>query len=280
MSLHTAEVAISPRRPGEILNKLATPLLGQAAGVYFERPAPPALQAHFSRTWWHTVPVERAHGTLVVPDGCTDLLCIDGALRVAGPDRKAKLERVPPGTTVVGFRFQPGVAAAWLRVPMSDIVGARPLLASFWGDEVRSLGEWAAEAATAAGVAQRLESALAARVPRMTRMNETAQKIFHCLDGSRQSDARIVSYLSRQLGMSDRTLRRRCHEAFGYGPKTLHRILRFQRYLQMAESRTDAAAADLAMDAGYADQPHLIRETRELAGLTPRELVAQLAHRP
>ena len=100
------------------------------------------------------------------------------------------------------------------------------------------------------------------------------------VDGSRQSDARIVSYLSRQLGMSDRSLRRRCHEAFGYGPKTLHRILRFQRYLQMAESRTDAAAADLAMDAGYADQPHLIRETRELAGLTPRELVAQLAHRP
>ena len=77
-----------------------------------------------------------------------------------------------------------------------------------------------------------------------------------------------------------RQLRRRCHAAVGYGPKTLQRVLRFRRFV----SRIDAglpsgqAAHDLAalaVQVGYADQAHLTRECRALAGLTPAALARQ-----
>jgi AraC-like DNA-binding protein len=74
------------------------------------------------------------------------------------------------------------------------------------------------------------------------------------------------------LGVSERQLRRRFEDAVGYGPKTLARVLRFQRFLALAAGGGDLAR--LALSAGYADQAHLTRECRRLAGRTPVALLA------
>ncbi len=58
----------------------------------------------------------------------------------------------------------------------------------------------------------------------------------------------------------------------GYGPKTLHRVLRFHRFMRHVAVPTIDLAGAAAL-AGYADQPHLSREARRLAGLTPRQLI-------
>ncbi|MEV5575114.1 DUF6597 domain-containing transcriptional factor [Spirillospora sp. NPDC052269] len=67
------------------------------------------------------------------------------------------------------------------------------------------------------------------------------------------------------VGLSERQLRRRALVAFGYGPKVLQRVLRFQRVLRAA--RAGVPAADAAVGAGYADQAHMAHEVRELAGV-------------
>ncbi|MER8384766.1 helix-turn-helix domain-containing protein [Mesorhizobium sp. M0166] len=68
-----------------------------------------------------------------------------------------------------------------------------------------------------------------------------------------------------------RTLRRRFDESFGYGPKTLDRILRYQRFLRLS-SHSNSSTAMLAAEAGYSDQAHLVRESRRLTGGTPRQI--------
>ena len=78
-----------------------------------------------------------------------------------------------------------------------------------------------------------------------------------------------VETLADDLGLSERQLRRRCHAAAGYGPKTLQRVLRFRRFLAAAHG--DLARA--ALDAGYADQSHLTRECTRLAGRPPAALL-------
>ena len=45
--------------------------------------------------------------------------------------------------------------------------------------------------------------------------------------------------IAGQVGLSERQFRRRLHAAAGYGPKTLQRVLRFQRFVRML----DAAAS-------------------------------------
>ena len=80
-----------------------------------------------------------------------------------------------------------------------------------------------------------------------------------------------VATVAAHVGLGTRQLHRLSLERFGYGPKTLASILRFQRALRLA--RTERSAAALALRAGYADQAHLIRETRRLAGTTFGSLI-------
>lgn len=77
--------------------------------------------------------------------------------------------------------------------------------------------------------------------------------------------------MAERHGLSERGLRRVCDRVFGYGPKTLASIHRFQYALHLLRSGTSLSEAS-AM-AGYVDQCHLNRETQRLAGTTPRELV-------
>ena len=88
-------------------------------------------------------------------------------------------------------------------------------------------------------------------------------------------DVPLVPWLGRALAMSERTLRRRFDESFGYGPKTLDRILRYQRFLRLAR-QSPAPTAMLAVEAGYSDQAHLVRESRRLTGSTPLQIARML----
>nr|WP_282600052.1 helix-turn-helix domain-containing protein [Patulibacter sp. SYSU D01012] len=83
-----------------------------------------------------------------------------------------------------------------------------------------------------------------------------------------------VAELAHRVGLSERQLRRRFLEHVGYGPRTLHRVLRLQRLLDRAIAAPDEGLAALAAHAGYADQAHLAREARALAGTTAAALVA------
>ncbi|MFT4188178.1 MAG: helix-turn-helix domain-containing protein [Aeromicrobium sp.] len=74
-------------------------------------------------------------------------------------------------------------------------------------------------------------------------------------------------------GLSERSLRRVSDRVFGYGPKTLASIHRFQRALRLA--RSGRPASEAAVLAGYADQSHLARDTRRLAGTTFSALVEE-----
>src|SRR5262245_7144788 len=154
------------------------PILGQAVGVYRERPAPGPLARHFSRTWFHALPSGAVRQSAIVPDGCSDLIWSNGSLRIAGPDRTAKIEQLSPGATVVGLRFQPGALAAWLRVPASELVGARVRLEHFWGAEARRIADWVSEGRSPTEVAARLETAMARRAAGMKDGDSWAGMVF------------------------------------------------------------------------------------------------------
>ena len=85
-----------------------------------------------------------------------------------------------------------------------------------------------------------------------------------------------VGLLSRGLGVSERQLRRRFDQTVGYGPKTLDRVLRFQRFVSRdaAIAGGDERLARVAAELGYSDQAHLTRDCVALSGLTPSALVA------
>ncbi|AZS84332.1 helix-turn-helix domain-containing protein [Streptomyces griseoviridis] len=200
----------------------------------------------------------------VLPDGCMDLLWNDGALLVAGPDTHAHLTGHAPGAWA-GVRFAPGTAPGLLGVPAHELTNRRVDLADLWpAAEVRRLGAVVDAAADPADgleeAALRIAADVPAPDPRLSRLVGAL------------AAGRPVAATADELGIGARQLHRRSRTAFGYGPKTLGRVLRLQRALALA--RAGVPFADTAARSGFADQAHLARDVKELAGLPLRELLA------
>lgn len=256
------------------LNKSAKATLAQAAGTYLEQPVAGPLGAYFGSMWLHSLPTAEVAPIVVVPDGCIDLQLIDGVLRVAGPDREAQTESFSPGTTILGLRFLPTRAPAWLGLPASEILNQRVPLEDLLGAKARRLSDDLGGAREPAELAQRLEKLIALRRPPPTRGRVDMYAAFELVSSGAPPGRPLIPWLLGKLAVSERTLRRRFDESFGYGPKTLDRILRFQRFLHLTRTRRGASGASLAAEAGYTDQAHLVRESRRLAGATPCEIAA------
>ena len=84
-----------------------------------------------------------------------------------------------------------------------------------------------------------------------------------------------IADVARALGVGERRLERAFDEAVGLPPKQLARVLRFRAVVRRVDRDPDVRWTDLAFDTGYADQPHLVREFRALAGVTPTQYAAE-----
>jgi AraC-like DNA-binding protein len=235
---------------------------------YIERPVPDALASHACCVWRQTAGPE-GHTQRVLPDGCMDVVWgQNGDLVIAGVATGPVLVDIPPGATLFGVRFGPGAAGPALGLAARELRDQIVTLDAVWGRTGRELAERLAEtpvrerlAVLAGAVASRLRDA----VPPDRLVGHAATLLGSGLP---------VAETSREVALGDRHLRRRFHETVGYGPKTLQRVLRLHRFLDLTESARDHDLARLAFEAGYADQPHLTRECRELSGLPPAALLA------
>ena len=213
---------------------------------------------------WRSVTPPGAGPARVLPDGCLDLIWHEGTVFVAGPDTTAQLVSPAAGERDFALRFGGGTGPGVVGVPASELVDRQVPLADLWpAAEVRAI----AESADPAGA---LEAAA-------TRRWQPPDPVMVALAAGARS-ALPVGVIAGDSGLSERQLRRRSMASFGYGPKTLHRIFRMRRAVALA--RAGRAFAEVAAEAGYADQAHLSRDVRDLAGLPLSGLVAERAGQP
>jgi AraC-like DNA-binding protein len=214
---------------------------------------------------------EAGDSVLILPDGCVDLLWREGELVVAGLDRTARPSPVVPGERILGLRLRPGVAGAVLGMPASEVLDVHVRLEELLGRRAGELAERLDESNGDTEAFDLLEGMIGSQVRnRGTDPLVLAATRRLGFPGSR------VDQLAASLGISDRQLRRRFHQAVGYGPKTLDRVLRFRRLVAQAGAIAagESDLARVAADLGYADQAHLTRDCQRLSGMTPSQLSA------
>ena len=115
---------------------------------------------------------------------------------------------------------------------------------------------------------------LAAAVERHARPVSDSDRLVRAAVYRLRARSGRVADLAGDLDVGDRRLHRRFSSAVGYGPKTLDRIFRFERFRRLAAAAPGPTSlAELAYTAGYSDQAHLTRECRRLAGDTPVRIV-------
>jgi AraC-like DNA-binding protein len=250
-----------------MLEPVRTP--SQTSPAYVEVAPPPALQQFVERLWVHRIAGPTPpDGRRLLPDGRMTLVWIGGlGVRISGPQTRYTERADLPPMVVLGATFRPGAAPQLLRAPAAEFINHHVALDDIDSRLARRLDERLANSVTAADALAALADELARHLRTSPQPDPVVRDAVTWLD----HPTATVSEAAALALVSERELQRRFVDHIGYGPKTLHRVLRFQRFMrQLALPNIDLAAA--AALAGYADQPHLSRETRRLAGLTPRQL--------
>ena len=219
----------------------------------------------------------------ILPDGCVELILNFGArfsqhtngARVIQPrhflvgQMTGPILISPTGRVeLLGVRFHPGGTSAFMRVPMNEVTDHVAELGSLSRELERELVSVSEDLATLAEKMKAVESVL------LSRIRDTPWSML--LAARIVSSAGLISVdqLALDAGISSRQLERRFMREVGVGPKLLSRILRFQQVFRAVE-RSDSAWASIAIECGYYDQAHLIRDFNQFAQQTPSVLFAE-----
>jgi AraC-like DNA-binding protein len=238
--------------------------------MYRELAAPAELRQYVQCFWVHAVgPDEPARVHRILPDGCIDVISgLDAEPAVVGPMTRHALVGMEPGTVIVGARFKPGLAPALLRCSSPELLDLEPSLSEVWPEH------------TAGDLACLAEGTLEDRFIRLrtllaTRLAAAAPDLLveAAAEALRRDPDTPVARLSERLGMSSRQLLRRFELGVGYGPSFFRRVVRLQLVVHSAALQGSGRLAHVAANAGYADQAHMNRDVRQLAGVTAGELL-------
>jgi AraC-like DNA-binding protein len=245
-------------------------------------PAAP-LRRYIECYWFLRAPDERpSFGQPILPDGRMEIVFHLGArfLR-CHPDGRTEAQParmlvgqmdhpvtvLPDGPIdVVGVRFHPSGAHPLLRFPMSEL-----------RNELVPLGDVAdvPECLDGIPLERRARALDAMFLPRFQEAASANDGFDRAVNRVVAREGRVsVDSLSRGLGVSARQLERAFRERVGLGPKRFARVLRFQSVFRR-ESLDERPWAELALECGYYDQAHFIRDFRAFTGQSPAALFRQ-----
>ncbi|MFS0870590.1 DUF6597 domain-containing transcriptional factor [Paenibacillus xylanilyticus] len=260
---------------------------------YMEQPPSPVLTAYIACFWESgTTPyggynLTEGVPSRVLPDGCTDILitydavCQQHSFAYCGNYTEPFAIPKPLDVTVTadytfGVRFFPGGARYFHGLPLESFTDRRVSLEECWPAKIDELRERMAGTKSFEERVQVMETVLCllpddGSTYERDLMKNALHRIF--VHGGRLS----VNELASREVVSERQLHRKFGEWVGISPKRFSEVVRFHRVLSDIHQGLRTDWATLALNHGFFDQAHLIRQFRKLYGETP--LTAAREHR-
>jgi len=183
---------------------------------------------------------------------------------VGGARSGAYVREVSEPLCSVGAELRPGASEALFGVPADELAERHTSLADLWG---HAAGEARERFLEAEGLEERIalfEHLLAGRLPRVQGVHPAVAAALERFSVTDDVDEAV-----RESGYSHRRFIALFRSAVGLAPKLYCRVRRFYSAVGRLAAEPSAGLVDVALDAGYADQPHLSRDFREFSGVTP-----------
>jgi AraC-like DNA-binding protein len=237
---------------------------------YREFPVPVHMRRYFLCFWQQDITGVGKYQHRVLPDACVDIVSVnDNPPVVVGPWTGPFVAQFAAGTRIVGVRLNPGCAHSLLGMPASELLNQSVPLTEVWRTNRARFAPVLHVASPDCRGSDLLEN-----LTHVTALGvEPDPIVVASIRWLADHPHSGVEHLGQRVGISYRQLRRRFSAAVGYAPKTFQSVLRFQRLLHVAGRSPKQSLADLAADAGYADQAHMTREVRRFSDCTPTVLL-------
>jgi AraC-like DNA-binding protein len=203
----------------------------------------------------------------VVPHPAVHLVFEAGAANIEAISADEFVRRLEGRGQVLGVKFQPAGFRPYLGGPVGAIAGERLPAAGVLGskvDDVAALIEQADDLETMIPAVEGLiRSFGVGPLPMTEAVNDIVASIANDRSITR------VDYLAAQLKTTTRRLQRLFADHVGLGPKWVINRFRVHEAADAAITGPQVDWARLAIDLGYSDQSHLVREFTAAVGTSP-----------
>jgi AraC-like DNA-binding protein len=232
------------------------------------------VERHWLVRW--QLPEGRRASVTLLPHPCVNLVLDRGQVGIAGVGRERFTYEYEGEGRVFGVKFRPGAFLPFLGAPVSQLTGRTHPLAALWGaDDARRLAAELARSADLDALVAVVERHLRAHWPQPDPEVAVVGRIVHTLLYDR-SVSRVDDVCAR-FGLSARSLQRLFQRYVGVGPKwVLQRYRLHEAAERIAEGR-DGDWAATALELGYFDQAHFIRDFKALVGASPAQYAGAAA---
>jgi AraC-like DNA-binding protein len=224
--------------------------------------AAPGLERWVEKHWsvsWDLAPGER-HVQHVLTHPCAHLVDEGGEARVYGVGT-GRYDRVLEGSgRAIGTKFLPGALFSFTGIPMHELTGRSVPAREAFGDDVDAADTDAVDAFLLEHLPEPDDGyAIVAEATRLTLSDPSIAR---------------VEELAERVAVSPRSLQRLFRERVGVTPKWMLKRYRLHAAAErIAEGEVGDWAA-LALDLGYFDQAHFIRDFKAVVGRTPADYAA------
>lgn len=193
---------------------------------------------------------------------------------VSGPYSGFFVTDAAEEASVMGVHFHPGGAFPFLGLSADELADTHIDLDDIWGSYAHEIRERLSLAQSVRSRFHLLENILLSRLPAV----EHHPAVSLALNGLHFDRSRaVVRKLAREAGLSDRRFIDVFRFEVGFNPKLFNRILRFQRVLaQVHRMIPEHHWGQLALEQGYFDQSHLIRDFIAFSGLSPADYLRRV----
>ncbi|MCE6976950.1 AraC family transcriptional regulator [Pseudomonas frederiksbergensis] len=223
---------------------------------------------HPAISHFYAFDVAQSTNLLAVPDGCVDIVFDCDATRptarICGTPLAAQAVELHQNHHYFGVRFSPGVIPGFINVLAEELTERELDLLEVSGFAQR-IFESIVQAPLLGDQMRLFNDYLAPRLMGKT-STLTAMVIQQALH--HRGDIRIQQ-LEDLSGYTSRTLHRQFSQDTGMSPKTFFRIIRCQAALDTLNTQHDVSFSQLALDLGFSDQSHFLRDFKKLVSTTP-----------
>ena len=176
---------------------------------------------------------------------------------------------------VFGIKFRPGGFRPFVEQPVADFTDRGQPLQAVFGDAAAGLAPRALAQRQHQDTIAVLEAFLRQCHPQPDASATLAGRIAERIAGDRSITR--VEHLVGEFGIGLRTLQRLFSEYVGVSPKWVIQRYRLHEAAARLATGGDIDWPDIALELGYADQAHFIRDFRKLVGRSPADYVRALS---
>lgn len=173
---------------------------------------------------------------------------------------------------IIQVCFMPGALHRLTRIPFDELRDASVDLENLYSGETKEVNEKLQEAQEYSDMIGIVYAFLVNLFKQKVRISERPIDIVMKLL-SQNNACKRIDWLASQSCLSVRQFERLSNEYLGVGPKIFARIARFNNSYIMRLKHPEFSWLRIAMECGYEDYQHLVRDYKEFSSFTPNKII-------